>query len=296
MFSFDTMLFNDSIYNIYYKLTNKDTKYKIVENKELLKPNNYYKDDISNYVHNTDNLIASNKQDLINIYYSALNNGYEKLTFYCDEAYASCLNDISLLNFEDSNFSYTNQLVNVYNSYSSIESSYTSESRIEIKINKKYSEEDINRIDKRINDIINDYKINNYQNIKDKIKAFHDYLAAFNTYDNDMAENGKSDYHSDSAVGALLEGKAICSGYTDALSIFLDKLGIENTRVASKNHVWNAVKLNNTWYHIDMTWDDPIVIDGSNIIQYDYFMITTKELNNKNDNEHEFNKDVYNFL
>lgn len=290
------MLFNDSIYNIYYKITNKDSKYKIIENKDLLKPNKYYKKDISSYVQNTDNLVANNKKELINIYYSALNNGYEKLTFYCDDSYTSCLSDISELNFEDSNFSYTNQLVNVYNSYSSIETSYTSESRIEIKINKKYSEEDINRIDKRINDIINEYKINNSQNILDKIKIFHDYLASFNTYDNEMADNGKSEYHSDSAVGALLEGKAICSGYTDALSIFLDKLGIENTRVASKSHVWNAVKIDNKWYHIDMTWDDPIVIGGSNIIQYDYYMITTKELENKNDDEHDFNKEVYNFL
>ena len=296
MVSFDTKLFNDSIYNIYYKLTNNDKEYKIIENKDLLKANKYYKEDLSNYVHNTDKLIASNKQDLINIYYSTLNNGYEKLTFYCDDSYVNCLNDISELNFEDSNFSYTNQLVNVYNSYSSIESSYTNNSRIEIKINKKYSEEDINRIDKKINDVINSLNINNYQNTRDKIKIFHDYLAAYNSYDEDMAKNGKSEYHSDSAVGALLEGKAICSGYTDALSLFLDKIGIENVRVASNSHVWNALKLNNTWYHIDMTWDDPIVIGGANIIQYDYFMITTKELENKNNDEHIFNKDIYNFL
>ena len=111
-----------------------------------------------------------------------------------------------------------------------------------------------------------------------------------------MAENRESLYHSDTAIGALFEGKAICSGYSDAMSLFLDKLGLENVRIATEEHVWNVVLIDGTWYHIDLTWDDPIVTNGGDIIQYDYFLITTDELNSKNDIEHQYNEEVYDFI
>ena len=39
-------------------------------------------------------------------------------------------------------------------------------------------------------------------------------------------------------------------------------------------HGWNMVKLNNKWYHVDVTYDDPI-INGSNknkTPRYTYFL------------------------
>ena len=111
-----------------------------------------------------------------------------------------------------------------------------------------------------------------------------------------MADNGKSDYHSDTAIGTLFEGKSVCSGYTDAMSIFLDKLKIKNVRVTTDKHVWNGIYLNGKWYHLDLTWDDPIVSDGSNIIQYDYFLITSDELKTKDQTEHNYDSNQYNFI
>ena len=73
-------------------------------------------------------------------------------------------------------------------------------------------------------------------------------------------------------------------------------LSLDNTRVSTNNHIWNVVNINNNWYHIDLTWDDPVTSSKKNIITYDYFLITTDELKNKNDNEHNFNIDVYNFI
>lgn len=294
VFVFDTKLFNDSIYNLYNNFFSEHDL-KIVSNENLLKENNYHNELLSGYVSETDDYTVHDSQELINVYFTAINKGYDNLTFYCDESYKECMDDINNLDNEDNLFSNTNQLVNVYNSYNSIESSFLN-GRVDIKINRKYSKEDIEKIDKKINDIIDELRINNYSDDKEKIKVFHDYLANTNTYDKEKADKKESIFHSDLAIGTLFEGKSICSGYTDTMSLFLDKLNIKNVRIATKNHVWNALYYNEEWLHIDLTWDDPVTSNGSDIILYNYFMINTDELLNMNDNEHYINNIVYDFI
>ena len=80
------------------------------------------------------------------------------------------------------------------------------------------------------------------------------------------------------------------------MSLFLDKLNILNTRVATKDHVWNALYNNGKWLHIDLTWDDPVTSSNSNIIQYNYFMIDTDELNRIDNEGHNYNKEIYDFI
>ena len=292
---FDTKIIGDSLYNTYDKYFNTHN-IKIISNPNILKQNEYHNKEISSFIKETHNYNVSDKDELINVYYTAINNGYENLTFYCDEYYSECMDDINNLDNEENNFSYINQLVNVFNEYDSIESVYSTDHRVDIKIKRKYSKEDIKKINNEINIIVNKLGINNYDNVLDKIKVFHDYIANINTYDSIRANTGKSEYHSDNALGTLFEGKSICSGYTDTLSIFLDKLNLTNVRVATDKHVWNAVYIDNEWKHIDLTWDDPLTSDGSNIINYDYYMLSTNELLSKNDEEHTFNTDIYTFL
>ena len=162
-------------------------------------------------------------------------------------------------------------------------------------IKNKYSEKEISIIDGEINRIIDELGINSTKSIKEKIRLFHDYIANNNVYDSDK-ENKNSSYHSDTAIGTLFEGYSICSGYTDTMALFLDKINLPNYKIATDDHTWNAVLINNKWYHIDLTWDDPIVNTGENIIQYDYFLITTDELKEKNDGEHLYNEAIYDFL
>ncbi|MBO7353503.1 MAG: hypothetical protein J6U61_04505, partial [Lachnospiraceae bacterium] len=58
------------------------------------------------------------------------------------------------------------------------------------------------------------------------------------------------------ATGALYLGDAVCEGYTSALRLILNILGLENQAICNKrgSHVWNYVKVDGTWYHIDVTW------------------------------------------
>ena len=75
------------------------------------------------------------------------------------------------------------------------------------------------------------------------------------------------------------------------MAIFLDYYDIPNYKVISENHIWNAVYLNNKWYHLDLTWDDPI--SDINVNRDTYFLITTNTLEKINDDTHKFDKSIY---
>ena len=291
----DHNIFNDEMYNYLYQSYNKEN-YNIVVNTNALKPNQYVYREFNSFLQNTTNYYPNNRQQLLNIYYTVLNNGLDDFSYYCKNSYATCLKDVNDLSYESSTFTYVNQFIHPYNSYASIKSTnYSNNKRIDVAVEKKYSKEDQEKIENRLDEIFNMLNINSYSSINSKIKVFHDYIANINVYDQAKVDGG-STYHSDSAIGTLFEGYSICSGYSDTMAIFLNRLGLENVKVVTDKHVWNAVKIDDKWYHIDLTWDDPVVSTGENIIQYDYFLLTTDKLLSKNDGEHNFNTEVYDFL
>lgn len=65
------------------------------------------------------------------------------------------------------------------------------------------------------------------------------------------------------AYGALIHGEAVCSGYTEAFLTLAESCGLEARKVLGDvngiPHTWNQVKLEGDWYHVDVTWEDPIV-------------------------------------
>ena len=173
--------------------------------------------------------------------------------------------------------------------------------RVNITINKIYDENTISAIDKEIDRIYNQL-INENMTDEEKIKTIHDYIINHTDYDQERSNEIKSnqitdDIHpSNTAYGPLFTGKAICGGYTDTMALFLDKMGIKNIKVASSNHIWNAVYINNEWKHLDLTWDDPVVINGDSTLTYNYFLINTNELKEKNDDQHNFDEKVFSEL
>ena len=292
----DTKFLNNMIYN-FLKDSYFNKSFNIVINTDALNKNKYEYTEYSNLVKNTSDFYPKNRNDLLDIYYTALNNGLDDFSYYCDKTYKDCIQDITTLSNDSDTFTYINQLVHPYNSFNTINSNYNGfTKRIDINIEKKYSKEDIEKIENKMDEIINTLNINSYSSLTDKIKVFHDYLAATNKYDSDMENNKKSQYNSDTAIGTLFEGHSICSGYSDAMAIFLNKLNLNNVKIITKEHAWNAVEINNKWYHIDLTWDDPIVSNGMDIIQYDYFLISTDDLLKKDVSQHNFDRDLYDFI
>ena len=80
------------------------------------------------------------------------------------------------------------------------------------------------------------------------------------------------------ASGVFYYGDGVCESYTAAMRIILNILGLENDTIVNKkgSHIWNRVLIGDTWYHIDVTWNDVEKAGGG--FYNSYFMLTETEL------------------
>lgn len=285
-----TFAFRRPLYNLY-------RTYFIKEEKEvtLTASNDYTRDYDFNYVKRTDDFTPSNYQDLLNIYYTVLNSGEEEFSFYCTDEYSECINDVDSLANNQKVLSTINNFVHPFNSFRHLETSYDDYGKVTLKIEHIYNNNDIKLINAKVEEIEKEIWNSSMSN-EDKIKEAHNYIINNSKYDKDRSDNNIVKYKSDTAYGSLLEGYSLCGGYTDAMELFLEDMGIKSYKISSENHVWNAVNLNNAWYHLDLTWDDPITTDGSDILEYNFFLITTSELSELEGEQHNYDKNVYSEL
>ena len=262
--------------------------------KEVLPPskNIYYRNYDFDFVQNTDNFKPYCKQDIYNIFYTVINSGESNFVFYCPDDYTNCLSDIKELANDQSTLSDINNFVHPYNSFSHIETEYDSAGQVSINVHRSYNSDTIADVEKSIDYILNDVLDSNKTDIEN-IRLAHDYIINNSIYDTNRSDNNIIKYKSDIAYGPLIQGYGICGGYTDAMEIILERLGVKSYRVSSNNHIWNAVYLEDSWRHLDLTWDDPVVDDGSQVLEHNFFLISTKELLDKDSSEHDFNQDVY---
>ncbi len=254
--------------------------------------NKYYRSYDFSYIQNTTDFMPDCKQDLLNIYYTAINAGKNEFTFYCNKDYDNCLTDLESIANDQDTLSLINNYVHPYNGFKHIETEFDNNGKITITIHKNYNATEIANIEKQL-DIIEKNIVNQNLSLEANIKAIHDYIINNATYDVGRRDYNDQTYKSDTAYGALLQGYATCSGYTDAMQLMLERLGIENFKIASDNHIWNAINLDGTWKHLDLTWDDPITTTGVNTITHDYYLISTKKLLTLDQTEHNFNQEIY---
>jgi hypothetical protein len=107
----------------------------------------------------------------------------------------------------------------------------------------------------------------------EKILAVNDYLVSHIAYD--LTQTARSAYD------ALVNRTAVCEGYSLAFGLLMDRLGIAWRSVSSlkMNHTWNMVRLAGAWYHVDVTWNDPIVARDAQFsdmlgrVQHEYLLI-----------------------
>lgn len=255
------------------------------------KKNSYYRDYDFEFVKNTDTFSPNNYQDLLNIYYTVLNSGVDEFSFFCPKNYEDCLSEVDSLANDNTTLSNINNFVHPYNSFSDIKTRYNDLGKVTIEINKVYSKEKIKEINTKIEQILNKIKLTN--DSQENIKSIHDYIINTSKYDTDRSDNNIANYDSDTAYGNLLQGYGLCGGYADSMELFLEQLHIKSFKVASDNHIWNAVNLNKKWYHLDLTWDDPVSKNKQDILEYNFFMITTDELKELKTNQHNYDKNVY---
>lgn len=66
------------------------------------------------------------------------------------------------------------------------------------------------------------------------------------------------DWSRGTAYSCIVLGKAQCSGYADAFLQTAKLCGLDVRYVYNERHAWNLIKLDGDWYHVDVTWEDPI--------------------------------------
>ena len=279
--------YQDELQKLYYSVLRRFT-----ENEIVLEKNEYFRDYDFQFVQNTDDFEPNSKQDLYNIFYTVINSGMDNFTFYCPDSYSSCLDEVEVLANDQDMLSHINNYVHPFNGFNHIETQYDSLGKVNIHIEKSYSESEIDDVEREVERLSSELIVAGDTDINN-IRRIHDYIIDHSVYDSNRSDYNDTTYRSDIAYGPLLQGYGICGGYTDAMELFLEELGIESYKISSEQHVWNAIYLDGEWYHLDLTWDDPVTSTGENLIEHNFFLIDTPTLLELEQTEHNFNQDIY---
>jgi len=106
----------------------------------------------------------------------------------------------------------------------------------------------------------------------DKERAIHDWIVNNTQYD-------QSDSIFD-PYNTLINHSGVCEGYSLLAQKMFTIAGIKSLVVFGYahggSHAWNMVNIDNHWYHVDLTWDDPV--SSRDILRYDYYNLTDNQI------------------
>lgn len=116
----------------------------------------------------------------------------------------------------------------------------------------------------------------------EKALKLHDFLAGLCDYDIVALKDSASSYLARSAYSALVRRKAVCEGYAMAYYHLMNMAGIASgyAHGIGISHIWNYVRVNGNWYHVDVTWDDPVYKGIGRIgkrISHENFLMSDKK-------------------
>lgn len=251
--------------------------------------NEYALDYDFKYVKRTSSFRAYNKQEILNVLYTIVNSGIDKYTFNC--ANNECIKEIENLISNNIELASINNFVHPFNSYKQIFVEQNNRKKVNIIVEKRYTKNEITYTNKMIDEIIAN-NINDNMSDKEKVRILHDYIINNSSYATDNIRNKNPNISYTTAYDILTTKYGLCMAYADFMSIALHKINIKNLEITSEEHEWNLVELDDKWYHLDATWDDPITPTNENYLQYTYFLITDNELTALNVDQHNYNKDI----
>lgn len=114
---------------------------------------------------------------------------------------------------------------------------------------------------------------NSYSSEADKVKVIHDTIANNVDYNNDFINMSSSEQttaeqslYTQSAYSVFCTDLTVCAGYSQAFEMVCNGAGIDCVAVTSSDHEWNKVRVNDSWYNVDVTWDD-----STSAVYYTYF-------------------------
>lgn len=127
------------------------------------------------------------------------------------------------------------------------------------------------QLKKKINNFILSLNLNQHEvELQKQIVSF-----ILSNYEYDKREpNVPPDALSRTIQGVYFGNELVCSGYSKLAMYVLNNIGIETryvvgTTTSGLSHAWNIVKLQNEYYHMDLTFSDSS-IQGKNETYYQY--------------------------
>lgn len=116
-------------------------------------------------------------------------------------------------------------------------------------------------------------RVGNRKSTYEICKAVYEYLVTTIDYADDA--------NAQNMLSAMLNKRSVCTGFTKLYQYILNQYGIESVAVTGltkdgTSHMWNMVKINGEYYYTDLTY--ATVNSSNNIINYDYFNVTTKQI------------------
>lgn len=99
----------------------------------------------------------------------------------------------------------------------------------------------------------------------------------------------KFKWRSATILGGLMHKAAICEGVSKLMKMLLNALDIEcivaigksndlsgTSKLQAVDHAWNIVKIDEKWYHTDVTFD--MGVSRKNFVRHDYFNMTDEQI------------------
>ena len=104
---------------------------------------------------------------------------------------------------------------------------------------------------------------------EEKERLIHDLIIKKVDYNHGIEQSGfdENTQYTQSAYSVFCTDLTVCAGYSQAFAMMCNASGIDTVCVTSSSHEWNKVRLNDSWYNVDCTWDD----QGGNKVGYYYF-------------------------
>ena len=143
------------------------------------------------------------------------------------------------------------------------------------------------RIEKKIQEILEEAQKKNLVSIYQKCAWLHAYLIRNCVYDQEARESPDTIYKAYSIEGVLLDKKAVCRGIAATFKVLCERMGVEVIIVKGRSlqpgskdyarHAWNLVYGGKEAAQIDVTWDMNLTEEGKPI-RYDYFFLPDIEM------------------
>lgn len=142
-----------------------------------------------------------------------------------------------------------------------------------------------NYVDNNIDTVLGD-ALTQYE----KVKKIHDFVAKSFSYDQNANQPGAMPGLDFAYSGSdmIKKGKGVCAGYSALAYMFLKKANIESKIVATddtygvnpgkdpESHAWSLVKIDEKWYHMDVTWASV----GNGNVRYNFFLLSNTSFEN----------------